>query len=451
MANGIGFATFTHNQGEAFRHRIERFYGDRKLDMRRVLESPERLLEIWDDITSATEYAARLEEYKRARAQGKTAAQAALMGRDVSTDFAMHGASDFVRIFTATVPFFGARLQGIYRLLRAGAPKTFRATADKESAARLALKAGIGIMLPSIMLYLLNRDDERYKQLPDWVRDLHWVILPPGGEEAYLIPKPFELGAFFGSVPERMTEAWLTGRSDKFAKALGWIMMNQLEVNPTPQIVKPVLDLLMNRNWTGAPIVPEDLKNVEAWEQYRPWTSDTMVALGKTTGMSPIQLESLFKGYFGTIGIYTLMMSDTIFEAASGNEPVAKRMEDYIGLRRFRRDFPLRYTQYQQDFYDLSKEVTTVVNTYNKMLKEGRGEDVQAYLATPERKTLFALEDTTDQVKDIARDLNSQLRLIQLNKDLTSEEKRKQMDELLRQQLELFRQTMRGLEAAGVQ
>lgn len=449
MANGIGFATFTQGEGAALRHRTERFYTKHKINMQSVIDSPLRLLELWDDVTSASEYAARLGEYERARAQGKTARQAAFYGRDISTDFAMHGSSDFVRIFTGTVPFFGARLQGIYRLLRAAATGTFKATAEGESPTRLALKGGI-LLFASVALYLLNRDDERYKQLPNWVRDLHWVILPPGSDRAYLIPKPFELGVFFGSIPERMTELAIEQNGEKFGKALGWILMNQLEVNPTPQIVKPALDLLMNRNWTGSPIVPEDLKDVEDWAQYRPWTSDTMVALGKATNMSPMQLEALFKGYFGTIGIYTLMMSDTIFETAQGKVPIAKRAEDYIGFRRFTRDFPLRYTQQQEDFYDLSKEVTTVVATYNKLLKEGDAEGVTKYLEDKERQTLYGSAQTMDQIKAIAATLNSELRLIQLDNTRSPEEKRKQMNELLRQQAELFRQSVEGFEAAGI-
>ena len=463
MINGVGMSTFAHGESQQLRYQMEKFYTEKGIDINTVLDTPARLLDAWDELASATEYAARLQEYKNLRAKGVSARKAAFAGREVSTDFALRGDSEFVRLFTATVPFLGARLQGLYRLGRAVAPGKLGAYGEGESALRLATKATIGLVLPSMALYALNHDDERYKRLPDWVRDLHWVILIPGSERVYLIPKPFEFGAFFGSMPERMMEYAETENGTKFVKAMGWILQNQLEMGITPQIIKPTLDVLMNKKWTGSPIVPEDLKDVEAFAQYRPWTSDTMVAMGKALDMSPLKLEALMQGYFGTIGSYVMMISDSWFRAASGNPAPTKRLDEYPVLRRMMRDAPLRYTQYQDDFYEMSKEVSTVVNTYALFMKDGRVKELLEYMqegkakpkegeTTPipltRRESLFGVSKTVDQMKALAGTINRQLRVIQLDPNLSSDEKRRRMDNVLREQESLYRQSVRDIEPA---
>ena len=35
----------------------------------------------------------------------------------------------------------------------------------------------------------MNKDDERYQELPQWEKDTFWII--PGKENVYRIPKPF--------------------------------------------------------------------------------------------------------------------------------------------------------------------------------------------------------------------------------------------------------------------
>ena len=458
MINGVGMSTFAHSESQQLRQHMEKFYTKQGIDMNTLLDSPARLLDAWDDLASATEYAARLQEYKNLRAKGVPARKAAFAGREVSTDFALRGDSEFVRMFTATVPFLGARLQGLYRLGRAVAPGKLGAYGEGESAMRLATKATIGLVLPSMALYALNHDDERYKRLPDWVRDLHWVILVPGSERVYLIPKPFEFGAFFGSMPERMMEYAEKQNGTKFVKAMGWIISNQLEMSVTPQVIKPALDVLMNKKWTGSPIVPEDLKDVESFAQHRPWTSETMIAMGKALDMSPMKLEALMQGYFGTIGSYVMMISDSWFRAASGNPAPERKLDEYPVLRRMMRDDPLRYTQYQDDFYEMSKEVNKVVSTYNLFMKDGRIQALTDYLGEgrekPEggpapqtkRELLYGLGKPVDDMKKLAGLINQQLRVIQLNPNLSSGEKRKQMDQVLRQQESLFRQTVGAIE-----
>lgn len=65
-------------------------------------------------------------------------------------------------------------------------------------AAKTATIAGL-----SAALYLLNKDDPRYADLPDWDRDAHWHFFI--GEHHFRYPKIWEIGAL-ASLAERSTE-----------------------------------------------------------------------------------------------------------------------------------------------------------------------------------------------------------------------------------------------------
>lgn len=68
----------------------------------------------------------------------------------------------------------------------------------------MTVKTAMWITLPSVLLWELNKDDPRYQELPQWQKDIFWII--PTKDTLIKIPKPFELGILFGTVPERMLQ-----------------------------------------------------------------------------------------------------------------------------------------------------------------------------------------------------------------------------------------------------
>ena len=54
----------------------------------------------------------------------------------------------------------------------------------------------------SVGLWLLNKDDERYKDLEDWDKDAnHHIFIGDGPNDHLVIPKGFEVGAIFSTIP----------------------------------------------------------------------------------------------------------------------------------------------------------------------------------------------------------------------------------------------------------
>ena len=59
-----------------------------------------------------------------------------------------------------------------------------------KGGALLAYKITKYAILPALILFLLNKDDDKYKETPQWLRDTHWIL--PLGDKIIRIPKVME-------------------------------------------------------------------------------------------------------------------------------------------------------------------------------------------------------------------------------------------------------------------
>jgi hypothetical protein len=448
LANGGGFSSQIHGETKALKTRLERYYTARKIDYRTVLDTPQKLLDVYDELTSAFEYGTRVAEFRKLRAAGSSRREAAYQGREISTDFAMRGASDFLRVFTVSVPFLNARLQGLYRLEREVFEKDGRQAFNAAQTKRFALRAILGVTLPSLVLWWLYHDDERYKALPEWLKLSHWVILGPG-DKAYLIPKPFEVGALFATVPEQTLQQLGERNGPKYADAIGYLLTNAFALNPTPQAVKPLVDVASNRSWSGAPILPESLQEVAPAEQFTPFTSETLIRAGRIFEVSPAKLEYLTRGYFGTLGQYALSASDALLDPSleTGPKPAGSFADDYV-IRRFVRASPYRGTSYEEEFYEVLDQTREAVATLRKIERDQRFREVEKFLADREKRALIALSGQSiggrkagsgaEQVAEKASQINAAMNQVRLSPTLTAEQKRDALDTLQRDKNALF-------------
>jgi hypothetical protein len=130
-----------------------------KVDEFGVMTGPERLLSTIDHIMSAFEYGTRIGEFKIAKKNKRSDMDAGFEAREISTDFASIGANRFLTGYIRTVPFMNAMIQSQDRIFR-------EAVSRKKyggNPAGLAMKAFLGLTIPTLALYLINKDDEDYK------------------------------------------------------------------------------------------------------------------------------------------------------------------------------------------------------------------------------------------------------------------------------------------------
>ena len=427
---------------------------------RRLIINPLKLTAMYDRFMSRFENANRLAEYKAARAAGQSPRRAALLSRDISTDFAMRGSSEVARFLAISVPFLNARMQGMYRLGRI-------ATDYRSTAVSFAMR-GVALAAATAALYSLNKDDDRYKELPEDVKDLYWVFFYGAGEDDYfLIPKPFEPGMLFGTVVERSLEYTETENGKEFADALGWIFLQSFHMDMTPQPFQPWLDVSRNKDFTGTPIIPYGLENVAPSEQFMYYTSETVKEAGRIFGVSPIKMEYMLRGYTGTLGTYALAASDALIRAST--DPLLSETGEYPSrgetwkenlvvkglIDPLVTEGPPRRTKYVNDLYDMVREAEIAANTMARKM-DRQAEDAIEYVSDPNNQFMRALvaragpdDIGAPPLADVRNKLNEirkTMDLVRADKVLSADEKRVQLWELLRARNELARVVMQEVE-----
>jgi len=304
------------------------------------------------------------------------------------------------------------------------------------------------IALFSLALLALNHDREDYEALEEWDRDANWHFWLPdgqGGTQHLRLPKPFEIGLLYGTVPERVARN-LLGRDDtktSFERLL-WAIRDTLAFDPVPQAVKPLAELYANRDaFTGRPIEGLADAGKRPFARYDESTSASMRALGsftsEATGVSPKQLEHLWRGYLGALGAYALEAADIAVRWAEGAPPRAERRWDEV---------PVAFsTRYRTELYEMAREAEQLYRTVRVLREEGRAEEAPA-LAEANQEKLKARPGLRRATEGIGN-IRAQMDRVQRAADLNPEEKRARLDALIRRRNEVAKAAVERLEGAG--
>ncbi|WP_412674127.1 LPD38 domain-containing protein [Aeromonas caviae] len=377
----------------------------------------------------AFENANREAVYAAAIKAGKSHAQAAFESKDLM-DFSMLGASRTMQVMTQLLPFFNARVQGLGKLTRE----------LRDNPRAIAKRAGM-ITAASLALLASNWDDERYEELPDWDKDANWHFFV--GDQHFRIPKPFEIGVLFGTIPERMVRA--LGDKDtgaQFGKAVARAIGDTFALNPIPQIAKPVVETTVNYDFfKGGPIDgPQDL-NVQAEARYNEQTSLLMRELGELTGFSPKQLEHLVIGYTGTMGSYVMAAADGLIRASRPGESASWRADEIPLVKAvYRGTGPAKSTQHMEEFYRMLNEVNQLKRTVDQYRSEGLTDKANELLE--EQGGILKSRRSLSRTQQQVRVVRNRIELIQRDRTMTAEEKRRRIDEMLARRNDLVYQAV---------
>lgn len=377
----------------------------------------------------AFENANREAVYAAAIKAGKSHAQAAFESKDLM-DFSMMGAARFIQGASLVLPFFNARLQGLGKLSRE----------LRDNPREIAKRAGM-ITAMSLGLLAANWDDERYEELPDWDKDANWHFFV--GDQHFRIPKPFEIGVMFGTIPERMVRAM--GDKDtgaQFGKAVARAIGDTFALNPTPQIVKPLVEAAFNYDsFRGGPIdSPQDLA-VKAEARYNEQTSLLMRELGELSGFSPKQLEHLVIGYTGTIGGYVMATADGLIRASRPGESASWRADEIPLVKAvYRGTGPAKSTQHMEEFYRMLNEVNQLKRTVDQYRSEGLDDKANELLE--EQGGILKARRNLSRTQQQVRVVRNKIELIQRDRTMSADEKRRRIDELLARRNDLVYQAV---------
>lgn len=341
--------------------------------------------------------------------QGVSHADASLQARDLM-DFSMQGSFASVRFLTQVVPFLNARIQGLYKLGRAA----------KEDPQRMAYVTG-AVALASLALLAAYGDDDDWKKREDWDRNNFWWF--KFGGTAFRIPKPFELGAI-GTLAERSAELLFSDEmtGTRFRGQVLTLLGDNLSMNPVPQLVKPMLDVYANKDsFTGRPIETMGMERLQADHRFTNGT--TMAARAISTSMnsvsglvgseslSPVQVDSLIRGYFGWLGTFMAAVPDMAARYATG-QPTQPSSDLWKvasgGIAAQLDDAPSRYVTH---VYDQAKALEQAYGTWRSLQKDGLAEDARDFRAANEDK--IRGYHNVESIKGAIAKINQQIRAVE--------------------------------------
>lgn len=388
-----------------------------------ILNTPARakamLREAWDwwqHVGDRAENINRAALYKKLRADGKSHLEASFAARD-SMDFSMQGTWGAIRFLSQTVPFFNARLQGLYKLGRGAA----------EDPRRFGIVVGAAT-LAGLALFLAYKDDEDWKAREDWDRETFWWFKVGG--KAFRIPKPFEIGAI-ATLAERGLEAMstdeLTGK--QFASRVYNILSQQLSLNPVPQLATPLIEIYANRSsFTDRPIETMGMERLSKAERIGANTSPTAQLLGKNGLVSPVQIDHLVRGYFGWLGAHVVSTADLALRPAMGLPPQpAYKIDDVLVAGDFVKDLPAYQSKYVTRLYDQMKEVQEAMADFKHLQQIGATEKAHALLE--DKKDKIQLYRLYTHAQQQLTKVNHQIQVVQARGG-DAEQKRERLDQL---------------------
>jgi hypothetical protein len=146
------------------------------------------------------------------------------------------------------------------------------------------------------------------------------------------------------------------------------------------------------------PIVGQGMEKVAPEFQVGPGTSKLAEMIGTELGLSPIKIDSIIRGYTGTIGMYGVQAIDAVLNANSDSPNASKRFEQLPVIKRFALDPEARgnITQY----YELKNAVDSLAATSSLLEKSMKPDEWIEYMR--ENKGLFA---TTEYVRDLEKEM----------------------------------------------
>lgn len=282
------------------------------------IEALSMIIEGAKDLFSVTEAAPRLAEFSAALKHGEktfgkgtadTWLLAGYASSDVTINFRRLG--EYGYLINQMIPFWNANVQGLAKFTRFA----------KAHPTKAAIKAVVGLTIPTAILWAMHHDEEWYRELPDWQRYAYWNF-PVGRnkdgrpKEIVRIPRPFEWGWTFASAPEMALE-YFNYKDPQLVR--NFISELAEQTAPFPPFMNPTaieipLELYSNYDFfRDRSIEPFfEVKYKDPADRYSGYTTGTAKAIGRTFGLSPRKIEHLIEKSSGGLGMDILRAVENI-------------------------------------------------------------------------------------------------------------------------------------------
>jgi hypothetical protein len=406
----------------------------------------------YDEISDAMENSNRIALYQQLREKGATHLEAAYAARDLQ-DFSLQGGWAAIRYASQILPYFNARLQGLYKMGRDGIDPVRSVLfgnptdTERQKAAKFAMVLG-AITTLELALYFWQRNDDDWKKREEWDKDAFYWFRLPGTDKAVRVPKPFELGAIgtlVGRVAEQMTDSSVEGKL--FAKRFAALLHDNFAINPIPQIVRPLDDIRRNKDgFTDRPIESMGMERVSKQNRVNPGTSPVAVGVAKMTSwlgegvssvtggdtqdmqISPIQADYLIRGYLGWVGTVMQATSAAAFAPMQKGERPDTKIDDVFIVGNFVRSMPQSQSKYITSFYENAKQISTVASDFQTFVN--MGELGKAEKVVQKERDKLALSKVYSETTNVLSDLSHRIKQVTTTDQMDGSAKRIEIDRL---------------------
>lgn len=293
---------------------------DKKMKALNVVKHP---IEVLKEVFSITESAPRLGEFSGAykkgeKLYGKGSASARVMASgasaDVTVNFGRMGV--YVSTLNQLIPFFNAQIQGVHRFTR-----FMRAHPIKG-----AIKAAASVTAPTVTLWMVNKDEQWYKELPDWQKYGFWNFYLGKNKDKSArilrIPRPFEWGIAFGSGPEAVLNYWNTKDKNAF-KSAHKHMIDQIVPGVLPAFIQAPVEQWANYDFFRDRAIDPyfQVKHKDPEDRFSSYTTRTAKFIGKQFGLSPRRIEHLLGSTTGGLGLDLLRSAEGAYTPSKMDKP----------------------------------------------------------------------------------------------------------------------------------
>ena len=412
---------------------ILKYYKEEQKRREKSMAPLDLMMRVWNwagEATTRSDAATRNAVYEDVLARTGNEAEASWQAAEI-INFSRRGANPLVRVITAAIPFLNARFQGLDVFVRAatGEYSTRKDLSPAAGQLKFAYRAGLMASLTALY-YLMVSDEDWYKEQEDHIRELNWLV-PTASGVPFRIPIPFEVGLLFKTLPEAMLATFFTGDQSKreLRETIQRGVTSTLEVNPLSiQAFGPLVEAAFNYNsFTGRPIVPYYVDKMTPGLTGTLNSTQIATDIGKVLPISPLKMDHIISGYSGTIGGYIISAVDALYRQARDVEDKrpAKAIFQYPLIKRF---FASKEgSGLRTDAYDLYNDVYEVVTTINSLEKQGRQDELRAYIAS--RQHILSLKSPVYSVKKQLDKARNQKRQI-ISSSLDPEIKRQMIEEI---------------------
>ena len=329
--------------------------------------------------------------------------------------------------------FWNVSIQGSVNIARAVKRNS------KKGTAYLATFLALGILQTMLPALTGGDDDDRYWNLPDYVRRNNICFFV--GDVLVKIPLPQEARAIFGIGELGMS--YSSGKEDKTPMELAQTIAGQIsQVMPLdlmddsgathalmPSLAKPFFEAQTNHSWMGRPIwkdtdynkaMPDWTKAYKSTGGVYVWLAKELNALSGGddykqgwVNINPAKLEYMLKGYLG--GLYTaadqiIKSSETAFgdrEFSMRDVPILSGFLDGADERNDMRNVNNTYYHFKEE----AKEVLRLGKSYESDLEQGKSDstdyakklDELVNTKSYERALLF--EDLSKEIEEMQKAL----------------------------------------------